>query len=219
MARTPVNGLVVSIGSTFGATKTMSAITNAASAVLTLEASHGFTVGDTLEIVTSGWPRIQGRVGRVTAVNTNDVTININTQNTTDYPTGTGAGTVREVTAVTNVGQILNDSFQSSGGEVEYQEFQYLDQDDKIKEPTGRSAASIAFTIHDDIAAAGQILLESLSASQVVTPFKFTARDGSIWYGAGRFSMAVAPTFTGNQNVSRGVSIALASPFLTSYKP
>lgn len=218
MARTPVNGLVVSIGSTFGSTKAMSAITNASSAVATLEAAHGFTTGDIMEIVTSGWPRLAGRVARVSNVATNDVTININTSNTTDFPTGTGAGTVREITAWTNVGQILNDSFTSSGGEQQYASFQYLDQDDQIEEPTSRAAGRIEFTIHDDINAAGQVLLESLSASLAVTPFKFTARDGSTWFGAGRFSMGVAPQFTGNQNVSRRVSISLASPVLTPYK-
>jgi Phage tail tube protein, TTP len=218
MARTPVNGLVISIASAFGATKTMSAITNATSAVATLEAAHGVVNSDILQIVTTGWPRLAGRVARVSNVATNNVTLeSLNTSNTTDYPTGSGAGTVREVSTWTVVGQILNDSFASSGGEQQYNTFQYLDQDDQIEEPIGRAPGRIEFTIHDDISSAGQILLETLSSSKVVTPFSMVARTGAKWYAAGRFSMGVAPDFQGNSNVARRVSISLAVPQVTPY--
>lgn len=218
MARTPVNGLVVALAASFGATKAMSAITNATSAVATLEASHGFTVGDILQIVTSGWPKAEGRVFRVSAVNTNDVTLeSFNSSNTSDFPAGTGAGTVREVATWTSVGQILGDTFSSSGGEQQFAAFQYLDSDDQIEEPTSRAPGRIEFTIDDDIAAAGQVLIESLSDSKAVTPFRFVARTGARWFGAGIFSMGVTPQFASNTNVRRQVSIALRPPKVTPY--
>lgn len=218
MSRTPVNGLVVAVAATFQTTKSMSAITNAASAVATLEASHGVVVSDIVQIVTSGWPRAVGRVFRASNVATNDVTLEgFDTQSTTDYPAGTGAGTVREVATWTNIGQILGDSFQSSGGEQQYSSYQYLDQDVANEEPTFLSAGRIQFNIDDDIAAAGQILLQSLAYSHVVTPFRFTARTGAKWYGAGVFSMGVAPQFASNTNVRRTVSIALNPAYVTAY--
>jgi hypothetical protein len=218
MARTPVNGLVVAFAATFGATKAMSAITNAAQAVATLEAAHGVVVSDILQIVTSGWPRADSRVLRASAVNTNDITLeSFDTLNTTDYPTGTGAGAVREVTAWTNVGQILGDSFQSSGGEQQYYTYQYLDQDVQTEEPTFQSSGRIQFTIDDDIAAAGQALLNTLSNSRAVTPFRLTARTGAKWFGAGVVSLGVSPQFASNTNVRRTVSIALNPAVLTAY--
>lgn len=218
MARTPVNGMVLAIAASYGATKTMSAISNATSAVATLEASHGVIVSDIVQIVTSGWAKLVGRVARASAVATNDVTLeSLNTSNTSDFPAAGGAGTVREVATWTTVGQILNDSVQSSGGTARRQTFQYLDQDAETSEFIGEEAASFDFTIHDDITLAGQTLIQTLHDSRAVTPFSLTARNGVKWYGAGTFFISVAPQLTGNDSVKRSVSIALSVPRMTQY--
>jgi len=218
MARTPVNGMVLAIAATFGATKTMSAITNATSAVATFEASHGVIVTDIVQIVTSGWAKAVGRVARASVVATNDVTLeSLNTSNTTDFPAAGGAGTVREIATWTTVGQILNDSVQSTGGTPRKQTFQYLDQDAEVSEFIGEEAASFDFTIHDDLTLSGQALIETLNASRAVTPFSLTAKNGVRWYGAGTFFISVAPQLTGNDSVKRSVSIALAVPKMTQY--
>lgn len=218
MARTPVNGMVVAIAATFGATKSMSAVTNAAEAVATLEAAHGVIVNDVLQLITSGWPKAEGRVLRAKTVATNDITLEgFDTQSTTDYPSGSGAGTVREVLTWTNVGQILGDSFQSSGGEQQYNAFQYLDQDAQIEEPTFLSPGRIQFTVDSDATAAGQILLQTLMASRAITPFRLTARTGWKMYASGIFSLAVAPSIASNQNVRRQVAITLRPPIVTEY--
>jgi hypothetical protein len=210
--------MVVAIAATYGATKAMSAISNAANAVATLEASHGFIVSDVMQIVTSGWPKAEGRVLRVSNVATNDVTLeSFDTQSTTDFPTGTGAGTVREVATWTNVGQILGDSFSSSGGEQQYNTFQYLDQDAQVEEPTFLSPGRLQFTIDSDIAAAGQILLNTLMNSRAVTPFRLTARTGYKMYASGIFSLGVAPLIASNSNLRRQVSITLRPPVVTEY--
>lgn len=218
MARTPVNGSVIAIAATFGATKAMSAITNAASAVATLEGSHGIIVTDLLQIVTSGWTLLEGRVARASVVATNDITLeSLDTQNTTKYPAATGAGTVREISTWTNVGQILGDSLTSSGGEQQYQAFQYLDQDVAIEEPTQVSPGRFEFTVDDDISAAGQILLRTLSESQAVTPFRITHRTGAVRYGAGIIALGIVPILASNQNVRRQVSISLRPANMTEY--
>jgi hypothetical protein len=210
--------MVVAIAATYGSTKSMSAITNASQAVATLEASHGIVVSDILQIITSGWPKAEGRVLRASNVATNDITLeSFDTQSTTDYPTGTGAGTVREVSTWTNVGQILGDSFQSSGGEQQYNTFQYLDQDAQIEEPTFLSPGRIQFTVDSDIAAAGEILLKTLMASRAVTPFRLTARTGYKMYASGIFSLGVAPLIASNTNLRRQVSITLRPPIVTEY--
>jgi len=218
MARTPVNGSVIAIAATFGATKSMSAITNAASAVATFEAAHGVIVTDIVQIITSGWTLLEGRVARASAVATNDITLeSLNTLNTTRYPAGTGAGTVREVSTWTNVGQILGDSLASSGGEQQFASFQYLDQDVAIEEPTQVSAGRFEFQIDDDLSAAGQVLLRSLSESQAVTPFKITHRTGAVRYGAGIIALGIVPILASNQNVRRAVSLSLRPANMTEY--
>lgn len=218
MARTPVNGMVLAIAASFGATKTMSAISNAASAVATLESSHGVVPTDIIQIVTSGWAKAVGRVVRASAVNTNDITLeSFNTANTTDFPAAGGAGTVREIATWTTVGQILNDSVTSQGGTPKKQAFQYLDQDNEISEFIGEEAAGFDFTIHDDLTLAGQVLITSLSDSRAVTPFSLTAKNGVRWYGAGTFFISVAPQLAGNDSVKRSVSIAMAVPKMTQY--
>lgn len=209
MARTPVNGMVVAIAATFQATKTMSAITNAASGVATLEGSHGVIVNDVVQIVTSGWAKLVDRVARASAVATNDVTLeSLNTANTSDYPTGSGAGTVREVATWTQVGQILGDTVATAGGSPRKQTYQYLDQDTEVEEFVGEEASTFDFSIDDDLSAAGQTLLESLASSRESRPFSLIARNGVKWYGAGTFFLSTAPVLASNQAVRRTVSIS-----------
>jgi hypothetical protein len=209
MARTAVNGSTLSIAATFGATKTMSAITNAASAVATLEASHGVVVNDIVQIVTSGWSKLIDRVAKASAVATNDVTLSgIDTQNTSDYPTGSGAGSVREVATWTQVAQIHTDTLSPSGGEPTKQSFQYLDQRQATEEFVGEDPSSIQFEIDDDPTLAGQILLETLTASRESRPFLFTAPNGYKLYGAGTFFISSAPILRPNLSWRRIVTVS-----------
>jgi hypothetical protein len=211
MARIAVNGAVFSLASTFGATKTMSAITNASSAVATLEASHGVSVSDVVQIVTSGWSRAVGRTYRASAVATNDVTLSgFDTQNTTLYPAAAGAGTVREITAYTEVTQILADTLSTSGGTPRRQEFQYLADRSAQVELVGEDPADYSFQIDFDPAASGHILLRTLSDSRVVTPFRIVYAGGQVEYGAGQVFLGVAGILAPNQSVRRQVSITLA---------
>jgi hypothetical protein len=57
----------------------MTAVSNANPGVATLEASHGVALNDIIE-VTSGWPRLNGRIVKAGTVNVNDVPlVGINT--------------------------------------------------------------------------------------------------------------------------------------------
>jgi hypothetical protein len=211
MARTAVNGSTLSIAATFGATKAMSAITNASSAVATLEASHGVTTNDILQVITSGWSKLIDRVAKATAVNTNDITLGgLNTSNTSDFPTGSGAGTVREVATWTQVAQVHTDTLQPSGGSPTKQSFQYLDQLQATEEFVGEEPSSIQFEIDDDPALGGQILLETLTASRESRPFRFTAPNGVVLYGAGTFFISSAPILRPNLSWRRIVTISYA---------
>lgn len=148
MAAKLPNGAVVSLGTTYGTAKTMSALSNATEAVATLEASHGVLVGDIIEL-TSGWTRLNGRVARAKTVATNDVTLElIDTASTAKFPAGSGTGTIREATAWTAITQIVD--WQMQGGEQNFYDYAFLDDDKQRRIPTFKSAEGIDFELGDD---------------------------------------------------------------------
>jgi hypothetical protein len=149
MSVTKTTGTQFAIGSTYGATKTMSAISNANPAVATLEASHGVIVGDFVEVA-SGWDLANGRVFRVSAVATNDVTLEgFNTLDTTKYPAGTGAGSVREITAWTTLSQVSPD-FGVSGGEQNFADTTFVSNLIRTQIPTDRNPITVTLPFFFD---------------------------------------------------------------------
>ena len=94
MSVTKTSGTQFAIGSTYGSASNMTAITNANPAVATLAGGHSVVVNDFIEL-TSGWDLANGRIFRVSAVATNDVTLEgFNATDTSKYPAGTGTGTI-----------------------------------------------------------------------------------------------------------------------------
>lgn len=142
-------GTTFKIASTYGASKTMSAASNAAQCVITLEAAHGVVVGDKIHI-TSGWELLNNRFVRVAAVDTNDITLeDVNTSDTDLYPPGGGTGSVREVTGFTEVTQITRE-YTVSGGEQQFADVSTLkDRQDK-RIPTNRSPVDVVLPIFHD---------------------------------------------------------------------
>lgn len=142
------NGSTVSIASVYGASKAMSAITNATQAVATLAASHNVVAGD-LMVMTSGWEKLNGRVIRALSVATNDVTCELlDTSSTSIYPAGQGAGSIIEAGTFLTIPQIIQSS--KSGGEQQFVDFQYLSGKTQQRLPTVKSAQGLAFKLADD---------------------------------------------------------------------
>jgi hypothetical protein len=149
MSVTKTPGTQFAIGSTYGTVRNMTAITNANPAVATLEASHGVAVGDFIE-VTSGWDLLNGRVLRVSAVATNDVTLEgLDTTNTSRYPAGTGVGTVREITAWTTLSQITP-QFGVSGGEQNFADTTFVSNLIRTQIPTDRNPITVTLPFFFD---------------------------------------------------------------------
>lgn len=188
MSFTIVAGTSVAIASAYGAAKAMSAITNAAEAVATLEASHGIVVNDIVEI-TSGWPALSGQLARVKAVATNDVTLElINTSNTTQFPTGSGAGSVRKITTWQALGQ-LDADFGSSGGEQQFRQIRLLSQLEEIELPTTRTATRLTLQYYDDPTAAWQGVVKAARDAKSPRGVRLTYPNSYITYGNGYWSM------------------------------
>lgn len=208
------NGSVVSIASTYGVAKTMSAISNAAEAVATLEASHGVIVGDIVE-VTSGWEFLTGRIARAGAVATNDVTLeDIVTTSTTLFPAGTGTGTVREVTAWAQIPQILESN--SDGGEQQYVEGQYLSAKRQFRKPTVKSAQGLTFRIADDPTLAIYSTLQAANDDGLPRAVRVVLPNGGVIYYNTVVSFNANPTLNVNQIMTVGCSLSFEAD-LTRY--
>ncbi len=201
------NGATVFIASGYGAVKAMSAISNASSAVATLEASHGVIVGDFVE-VTSGWSRLTEKVVKATAVATNDVTFGgIDTLSTTIYPAGSGTGTIREISGWTQLSQILNSS--SEGGEQQFFTYQYLESDAEKRIPTIKSAGGLSFEIADDPTLAGQLLATVANDDRLVRALKIVLADASVLLYNAFISVNKTPSLTVNTAMTVPISISL----------
>jgi hypothetical protein len=196
MAITLSTGTQVAIASTYGAAFAMSAISNAAEAVATLAASHGCVVGDYLE-VTSGWDLLTGRIVRVKTVSTNDITFEaIATTSTSNYPAGTGGGSVRRITAWTSITQIQ--SVDTSGGDLDFADVTTIVDRIKKQVPTTRSPIQIDFTVFDDPALAWYPIVLAASDAAVAVGMRMSFPNGSKLVGNGYYSLQTTPAVGSN---------------------
>lgn len=193
MSITLAIGTQVQIASTYGSSKTMSAISNATEAVATLESSHGITTADYFEM-TSGWGRATSRAFRCKSVSTNDVTVEgFNTSSTTFYPAASGAGSVREITAWATITQLTR-ALQVTGGGQQYADISTLDDVLDKRLPTTRSPVDVALPIYYDPTLSWWATV--LEASQTSTPatVRFLFPNGAKLLAVAYWSLQDTPT-------------------------
>ncbi len=195
MAVVKVAGTAFAIASTYASAKTMSALSNATSAVAALEASHGVAVSEYVEI-TSGWDLANGRIARATAVATNDVTLgNIDTSSTSLYPAGTGTGSVREISAWTSLSQISSD-WGISGGEQNFADATFVSHLIRQRIPTDRNPLEITLPYFYDASLSWLSAVRSASISATATAIKMTFPNGNILVANCYWSLRDTPTVT-----------------------
>lgn len=193
MSITKVSGTVFAIASAYASSKNMTAITNAANAVATLEASHGVAVGEYVEI-TSGWDLLNGRIARATGVATNDVTLgNIDTSSTTLYPVGSGTGTVREISTWTNLSQISPD-WTVSGGDQNFADTTFVSNLIRQRIPTDRNPIEITLPYFYDQTLSWLTAVRGVSQSSTSAAVRMTFPNGSILVANGYWSLRDVPT-------------------------
>jgi hypothetical protein len=209
MAITLSTGSIIAIASTHGSSKTMSAITNAAEAVATLEGSHGISQGDYFE-VTSGWDRLNGRIVRAKSVNVNDVTLEgIDTSNTTKYPTGTGTGSVREITAWANLSQIQ--TVEPGGGEQQYVDTTTIVDQTQKQIPTTRAPVTVTMTFFDDATLSWYATVRAASESSTATGVRYTFPNGSILVANAYWSLQTTPSIGSNAPLTAKIDLSYAA--------
>lgn len=202
------DGATVSIATTYATAKTVTAVTNAAPPVAS-SATHGLTANDIIAL-SSGWSGLNDRVFRVTAPTADTIgLLGADATNVQRYPVGGGAGSFRKITAFQQISQILG--WETSGGDQQYVNYSYLEDDFERQLPSSFSAQSITITIADDATLPGYIALKAASDSRLVTAIRLALVDGSSVLYNGIISLNESPNVTKGQVVSVRASIALQS--------
>lgn len=205
------NGIVFALATAYAAADVVSAVTNANPGVATTSAPHGVTSGAFIE-VTSGWSRLNQRVVRAASASGSSLAYEgIDTSNLTAYPAGTGGGSFREITGFTQISQILE--LTSSGGDMQFANYSFLEQDFESQLPTQSSPMSLAMSIADDATLPGYIALKNAADSRSLVALKATLPDNSIIMYNGYVSFNETPTMT------KGSIMACNATFSLQGKP
>lgn len=200
------NGALVAIASGYGSSQTVSAISNANPGVASA-AAHTLVNGDIVE-VTSGWSRLTNKAVRVSAAGAGVFSLEgIDTTLTSIYPAGGGAGSVRKVTGFTQLSQILNSN--SSGGEQQFLNYQFLESDAEKRIPTFKSAAGLSFSVADDPTQPGYILASQANDDRLPRVVRITLPSGSVILYNAFVSLNKTPSLTVNQLMAVEVTLSL----------
>ncbi|OFJ47659.1 phage tail protein [Janthinobacterium lividum] len=200
------NGATLKLATVYGAAISITAASNANPAVLTA-AAHGLTNGDLVE-VTSGWSRINNRIFRVSLSAAGTFALEgVDSSNTTAYTPGGGVGSVRKITTLTQITQILETT--SSGGEMGFTEVSLLENDFSTQLPTQASAQSIAISIADDPTLAGFIALKAATETRSPRALVVTLPNNSVILYSGIFSLDETPSLTKNSIMAVKSTVSL----------
>jgi hypothetical protein len=207
MAAKIPNGTVISIASVIAAGLAVTVATNASAAVLTV--TNTYAVGDLVEYV-SGWSLATNRIYRVSVASGTSITLEgLDTTSTTLYPIGNGVGTVRKVTTWTPILQVINSTV--NGGDLQYVNFQYLENKFEQSLPTITSAASLELTLADDITLPGYIAVKAAAATGALTPVRAVLPNGELLLYDTVVGLNQNPTLGQNEVMSVKATFALQS--------
>jgi hypothetical protein len=196
MAASLPNGSTLFIGSAYGSALTVTTLTNANPGVATSTA-HGLSNGDYV-VVTSGWSRLNNRLVRVAGVTTNTFELEgINTTDTDIYPSGSGIGSVREVTTFTQITQVLQPA--SQGGEQQFLAYQFLEDDAQTEIPTTKTAGGFNFSVADDPTLAGYIALAAANDDRQARALRVNLSSGSKLCYYAYMTLNETPSLTVNE--------------------
>ena len=207
MAVSLPNGVTIAIATAYAAADTVTAVTNANPAVATTSGAHGITTGDFIE-VTSGWAKLNNRIVRAASASGSTLAYEgIDTTSTTNYPAGSGTGSVRAITTWTQISQVLE--LTTSGGEMQFTNYSFLEQDFESQLPTQSSPQSLTIGVADDPALAGYIALKNNAETRQLVGMKVTFPNGSVILFNGYLSFNETPTMNKNQLMQVNATFSL----------
>ena len=201
------NGATVHIATALAADKKVTVATNAAECVLTV-AGHGFANGD-LVLFKSGWGKLNERVFQIGDVKPDTFKlIGIDTSNANEFPADSGIGAVQKITDWVQVSQIVE--FSTSGGEQQYVDFGFLEDDFDQQIPSTKSAMSMSIKIADDTSLLGYKAAAKCSDKGGKWPLKVVLKGGGLICYNGYPSMNKTPELVRNQVMAVTLSYAIS---------
>lgn len=203
------DGSQVSMAATLDAAIAMTAISNASEAVATVDSAADLAAGDFV-IVNSSWLKLSGRVARVKIFNAGAVTLEgIDTSDAEQFPTGTGAGNIQKVETWEVIPQITN--FESSGGDQNFANVEFLDDDQQRQIPTTKSPQTISITLADDPTAPHNAVLEKADNTRAIRPLRLALPNGAKVLYNGYTSYNSTPTLSKGNIMTTKASWALVA--------
>lgn len=197
------NNIAFAVASAFAAGVNITAATNATEAVCT--ATNTFATGDFVEY-TGGWSKANGRVFRLKAASGTSFTLEgLDTTDTSLFPVGAGAGSVRKVTTWVPIVKVT--AADISGGDGKFVEVPLLDSDMPVSLPDGFSATTVALTIADEPTLPHHAALKAISDGVKLTCLRGTLPGGAVLLYAGYCSFSESPS------LSKGNVMAVKATF------
>jgi hypothetical protein len=213
MAITLATGTMLAIATSYGPVVDMTALSNASEGVAELDTGHGCVVGDYLEVV-SGWDLLNLRIARAKTVVGDNITLEgIDTSNTTNYPPGTGIGSIRRITGWTNIGQIQ--SVSGAGGDLNFADVTTITDRTQKQVPTTRSAKTTTLNLFDDPSLAGQAAIQAANDTNALVAQRISYANGSKMLKNGYWSIG-EPDVNSNAALTASVGFSAFST-LTRY--
>ena len=215
MASIPLpNGAKVAIATTLGSALPVSAVTNANPAVATSTA-HGLSDGAIVVASAPGWAMLDNSVRRVDDGTTNNFEFEgLNSTDTTKFPVGGGVGSVRAITAWTQVPKIP--TFETTGGDPKSGTTSYIDYTQDQEYFTGTNPIRLNFTVSYDRDSAHFAALQAANDSGELTVVRMVLLSGETMYFPGQLFFNPIPVTTKDNEMVNNVSLALQGAF-TSY--
>lgn len=200
------NGSTFDFAATYDDAVTVTSITNANPAVATVADASDLAVGDIIHL-TSGWVNLTGRAFRIGAITGSALTLTgINTTNTQRYPVGTSAGTLRKVATWVNIPQITE--VASSGGEQQFYQFGFLEEDQDRQIPTTKSPSTLTLTVADDPDQPFVPVVEEADELKEERIQRLNLVNGDIVLYNSIATITNTPTLTRNQLMVRTITLA-----------
>lgn len=202
------NGGYFQHAATYDALLPFTALSNAAEAVATVTGAS-LAVGD-IVLLTSGWSKLDNKVVRVKAATATAITLEgIDTTDVLLFPAGGGVGTMKKVLTWVQIPQITDLAF--AGGEQNYTDVVFLEDDQGRQIPTDKAATSMTLTIADDPAKPFNAVLRKADARKQVEAARLVLPgNDQLLYGTFT-SFSNQPAVVRNNLLTRIVSLALQS--------
>lgn len=199
------NGSTFDFAKEYGDEVTVTLIDNATTAVCHA-AAHDF-VKDDIVVVTSGWVKLTGRAFKVGTVTADTFTlVGVDTSSTQRYPTGSSAGTAKKVETWVNIPQITE--VASSGGEQQFYQFGFLEEDEDRQIPTTKSPSTLTLTVADDPSQPYVPVVEQADELKEERIQRLNLVNGDVILYNSIASITNTPSLTRNQIMVRTITLA-----------